>query len=323
MAKNILKKIGKIVIIIILCIIVIFFIFNSFFVQKTTIKVSGAYALYPMMSIWSAEYQELNPDVQIEVSGGGAGKGIVDALSEIVDIGMVSRDIYQQEIDKGAFYVAVAKDAVVATINAENPVLDEIMEKGITKDEFVKIFITNETNTWGEVVDNSEIQEKINVYTRADACGAAKTWALFLGDYSQEDLTEAADTGIMHDPDLAESVKKDKNGIGYNNINFTYDLTTGKPFEGIKVAPIDLNGNGKIDDTENFYDSRENVLKAIEDNIYPSPPARDLYLVTKDEFKGETKKFVEWILTEGQEYVPENGYIRLSPEKINAGLEWL
>lgn len=323
MLKNILKKIGKITIIAILCFIVGSFIFNSFFVQKTTVKVSGAYALYPMMSVWAEEYQQLNPDIRIEVSGGGAGKGMVDALSGIVDIGMISRDIYPQEIDKGAFYVSVAKDAVVATINAENPALTEIMEKGITKDEFVKIFITNEINTWGEIVDNSEIQEKINVYTRADACGAAKTWALFLGDYSQEDLTGTADAGIMHDPDLAESVKKDKNGIGYNNINFTYDLVTGNPLEGIKAAPIDLNGNGKIDNTENFYDSRENVLKAIKGNIYPSPPARDLYLVTKDEFKGETKKFIEWILTDGQEYVPRNGYIQLSSEKINAGLEWL
>jgi len=291
--------------------------------ESKTIKVSGAYALYPMMTVWAEEYQKLRPDVKIEVSGGGAGKGMADALAGLVNIGMVSRDIYPEEIDKGAFHVSVAKDAVVVTINSGNPVLDELMVRGVTRDEFVKIFITGEIKTWGELAGKPEITDEIKVYTRADACGAAKTWAEYLGNYTQEDLTRGADAGIMYDPDLAEAVKNDKYAIGYNNVNFGYDVKTEKPVEGIRVVPIDLNENGKIDENENFYNTRGEILKAIGDNIYPSPPARDLHLVTKDNFKGETKEFVRWILTDGQKYVPDNGYIQLPPEKIKAGLDVL
>ena len=288
--------------------------------ESKTIKVSGAYALYPMMTIWAEEYQKIHPDVKIEVSGGGAGKGMADALGGLVDIGMVSRDIYPEEIDKNAFYISVAKDAVVATISSDNPILDELMAKGITRDKFVKIFITREIKTWGELVGNPEINNEIKVYTRADACGAAKTWAKYLGDYTQEDLTEVADAGIMHDPDLAEAVKNDKYAIGYNNINFAYDVKTENPVEGIRAVPIDLNENNRIDENENFYNTRAEILQAIGNNIYPSPPARDLHLVTKDEFKGEAKEFVRWILTDGQQYVPENGYIQLPPEKLESEL---
>jgi phosphate transport system substrate-binding protein len=49
---------------------------------------------------------------------------------------------------------------------------------------------------------------------------------------------------------------------------------------------------------------------------YPSPPARNLYLVTKGK---PTKKiivdFIQWILTDGQTYVNKQGYVAL-PEKV-------
>ncbi len=312
-----------ITIVIILIIILALFANNYFFGHKKTIKVSGAYALYPMMCVWAEEYQELHPDIRIEVSGGGAGKGMTDALAGLVDLGMVSRDIYREELKNGAFYVSVCKDAVVATINSKNPVVNQLQQKGVTKEEFVKIFITREIKTWGELVNNSNVHDKINIYTRADACGAAKTWAKYLGNYTQEDLTNAADVAIMHDPDLAEAIKNDKLAIGYNNINFAYDMHTKKPLSGLQIVPIDLNNNNTIDEEEKCYDTRDEIVQAIADNVYPSPPARDLYLVTKNKFSGEAKKFVRWILTDGQGHLPENGYIQLPQTKLESELQVL
>lgn len=42
---------------------------------------------------------------------------MADALAGAVDIGMVSRPIFDEEIEKGAFWVAAAKDAVLCTVN--------------------------------------------------------------------------------------------------------------------------------------------------------------------------------------------------------------
>jgi len=291
--------------------------------QKNTIKVSGAFALYPMMGIWTEEYGKIHPEVKIDVSAGGAGKGMSDAIQGIVDIGMVSRDIYQSEIDQGIFWVSVAKDAVVATINTDNPVANTILTGGITKQQFVDIFITRNIKTWGELVDNPAVTDKIRVYTRSDACGAAKTWAKYLGEYTQDDLTYVADSAINGDPNLAAVVQGDERGIGYNNINFVYDPETKKPFNGIKPVPIDLDENGILDENENFYDNRTNIVNAIASNVYPSPPARALHLVTKNSFTGVAKEFVYWILTDGQQYVPDNGYIQLSEDMIDEQMEYL
>ena len=66
--------------------------------------------------------RKINPGVRFDISAGGAGKGISDALNGMVEIGMVSREIYPEEIKKGAFPIAVTKDAVVAVVSDRNPV---------------------------------------------------------------------------------------------------------------------------------------------------------------------------------------------------------
>ena len=280
--------------------------------QPTTIKVSGAWALYPMMVKWAEEYQKIHPNVRIEVSAGGAGKGMTDALSGLVEIGMISREIYPEEVQQGAAFVKVTKDAVVATINANNPALNDILTKGMTRQGFYNIYIAANVTTWGEVVNRSDIKEEIHTYTRSDSCGAADTWAKYFGK-KQENLNG---TGVYGDPGILEAVRQDSLGIGYNNIGYAFDNETRRQVNGIRIIPIDTNENGKIDPEEEFYGTKNEVVQAILMKIYPSPPARDLYLVTKGNFTGPTLEFVKWILTDGQKYIDAAGYVALPPDTI-------
>jgi len=313
------RKVVIIAAIVILAAIVAYSYFSTLSELKGAIKVSGAWALYPMMVKWAEEFQKIHPGVKIEVSAGGAGKGMADALAGLVDIGMVSRDIYPEEVQKGAYYVAVTKDAVVATINKDNPVLNEILTKGLTRQIFYNIYIAGNVTTWGQVVGRPEVTEEIHVYTRSDAAGAPETWAKYLGK-RQEDLRGV---GVYGDPGLLEAVKKDRLGIGFNNIGYAYDVETKRQVEGIVVVPIDVNENGQIDPEENFYGTKDKIVEAIGKVLYPHPPARNLHLVTKGKFTGVTKEFVKWILTDGQKYVEEVGYVPLSKDVINEQLKKL
>ena len=117
-----------------------------------TLAISGAFALYPMMTVWAEEFQKSHPDVAFDVQGGGAGKGMTDVLAGAVDIGMISRAIKPEEESQGAYWVAVTKDAVFPIVSASNPVATELQAKGISKAVFNKIFVTGEIKTWGEVV---------------------------------------------------------------------------------------------------------------------------------------------------------------------------
>ena len=280
---------------------------------KGNIAISGAFALYPITVRWAEEFRKVYPDVRIDISAGGAGKGITDALTNMVDIGMVSREIYPEELKRGAYPVAVTKDAVVAVINVSNPVIGEIMSKGLRRETGNSIWITGMYKTWSQAF-GSKGPMPIHVYTRSDACGAAEVWAKYYGK-KQEDLLGS---GVYGDPGLALAVKKDPLGIGYNNIGYVYDSKTKKQISGLRVVPLDINGDGKITPDENFYDSMDQLINAIAEGKFPSPPARELYLVTNGKPQKEVvKKFLLWILTEGQKFVNEAGYISLSKESIS------
>ncbi len=287
--------------------------------SKKTITISGAFALYPMVVQWADEYQKAHSDVQLDISAGGAGKGMSDVLAGAVDIAMVSREVRTAESDQGALGFAVAKDAVFMTVNADNPVLDELMATGITPEKGAGVWITGDVITWGQLVGTDD-DSHINVYTRADASGAGEVWALFLGGTAQEDLQGIA---VQGDPGLAETVRQDNLGVGYNNLNFAYDAETGAPIGGLRVVPIDLNGDGTISDDENFYATKDGLVAAIADGRYPSPPARPLYLVTKGQPEGAAADFIRWVLTDGQMSVGATGYIRASEEQLQAGLNSL
>ena len=281
------------------------------------ITISGAYALYPMTVKWAKEFKKLHPYVKIDISTGGAGKGMTDVLNNSVDIAMVSRDVTQDEMKIGAYQIAVAKDAVIPVVSAANPLWTAILAKGISKDTAKNIWISGKYKTWTQafgIVGDSAM----HVYTRSDDCGAAEVWANYLGK-NQKDLQGI---GISGDQGLAFAVLKDPLGIGYNNIGYVYDYKTRKQDIGLKVIPIDLNNNGKIDPDENFYDSLDDLLNAIITEKYPSPPARILFFVTKNHpQKKVVIEFIKWILTDGQKYVNETGYIKLSDITINLVLK--
>ncbi len=292
--------------------------------KENTIKVSGAYSLYPMMVIWAQQYHTLHPDVNIDISSGGAGKGMADALSGAVNLGMVSRDVTTAEADQGIIAVAVVEDAVLATINTDNPVLATIMEKGLTKQQLRAIFINYTIATWGQLIGDPNNIDPIKVYSRSDPCGAAEAWVKYLGDYTQDDIpTREEITKVKGDDSMSKSIASDPLGIGYSNINYIYSNTTKAPKEGMAVVPLDLNENGTIDPAENFYDSRDDIVNAEINNALPSPPSRLVYLVTLNNFTGITKDFVRWILTDGQQYTFNNGYSAVPNEILDDQLQIL
>lgn len=285
---------------------------------KNTIRISGAWALFPMMNVWAAEYQK-NHDVTIEISGGGAGKGMSDVLNGQVDIAMCSRPIREEEIQQGAFYLSVAKDAVIATVNADNPVLNEIYEQGLSKADLEAVFLKRIT-LWGELVGEKAEDNKIIVLGRADASGAAKVWANFLGNYTQSDLQDKADANYSGDQAMCNGVQANKNAIGFNNLNYAYDIEHETFAENIRPVPVDLNNDNRITVYENFYNKRRDLVAKVSESIYPSPPSRLEYVVSKGPFKESSKKFIQWVLTEGQKFVTENGYVKLPEKKINREL---
>lgn len=287
-------------------------IFVSFLLMgsKFLISVSGAFALYPLMVEWADEYKKTNPNVEISIQAGGAGKGMTDLLNGMVDIAMLSREVLKEEELKGAHKFAVCKDATLPIISANNPYVDLLTKRGIKKAELKEIF-TYKIKLWDFILNKKE-KNKINVYTRSDSCGAGETFASYLG-FHQEDLVGI---GIFGDPQMVQAVIKDKMGIGYANIAFIFDSKSKIPHKGIKILPLDLNEDGEISEDEDFYNERSEIINAIKNEKLPSPPSRNLYLVIKNNNTNEyLKDFLKWILTEGQKIIEKGGFVKIETKK--------
>ncbi len=256
---------------------------------RGVLRVSGAWALYPLMVRWADVYQRQTPGLRIEVSAGGAGKGMSDCLSGLVDLAMVSRDLRPEELRQGARPVPVARDAVFAVVSAG--ATPDLIRTGLTRQAAQETFL----------------QEKgtgLRIYTRSDACGAAETWAAWLGA-RQEQLQG---TAVFGDPGIAEAVRRDGRAMGYNNLAFAFDPRTGLPPAGLQIVCLDRNGNGRVDPDEDVT-TRAKAMAAVAEGRYPSPPARDLFLVSKGAPSPEVRSFLTWILNQGQALASENGFV--------------
>ncbi|RZF61936.1 PstS family phosphate ABC transporter substrate-binding protein [Sphingobacterium corticibacterium] len=284
------------------------------------ISISGAFALYPIVVLWSENFKKEHPNVRFNISAGGAGKGISDVLSNMVDIGLVSRDLHQQELVRGAYPIHVAKDAVVGSFNRNHPNYTLLTERGLTQEELVGIFVHRKYKLWSDL-DARFINKPIEVYVRSDAAGAAETWAKFLGVH-QEGLKGV---GIFGDPGLVQAIKDKPLSIGFSNINFVYDLKTKRTVEHIAILPLDLDGDGHINKEEDFYDHLDSLTHAVATNRYPSPPSRDLtFVIHSDKKTALLTAFIQFVLEKEQQgYLLENGYVPLNDEIKNNELNKL
>ena len=306
-----------------LCMIVVLIIScNQTQTSSKQISFTGAFALYPLNLKWSEEYKKNHPEINFNIQPGGAGKGLTDVLTGNSDVGMFSREISDNELNKGVWYIALARDAVFATINSNNPYADSLKKRGITKDMLKGIFIDGKFSTWEQLLDikNVDKPHKLNVYIRSDASGAAESWAAYFNMH-QDNLKGI---GMMGDPGIADAVKKDVNGIGFNNPQYIFDVQSGNKITGIEILPLDVNSNGKIDSVENFYSGLSGVENATLNGNYPSPPVRDLYFVCKQKPTNQVIiDYFKWILTDGQQFIKNAGYVALPGDVIKEQLKKL
>lgn len=272
------------------------------------VSVSGAFALYPLAVQWSNDFQVKYPGVKIDISAGGAGKGMTDVLNGMVDYAMLSRELHKEEADAGAVAFIVGRDAVIPDFCSRNPYADILLKRGITSEEARKIWVTGEISTWGQLLGNGE-RHKIRVYTRSDACGAAQTFASWFGA-KQEDLRG---TAVFGDPGIAKAVQNDKWGVGFNNLAYAYDPQTHRLQDGLTAIPIDSDMDGEISPEEDFYETKEKLVHAIETDMFPTPPARNLYFVSKGAPKDSASlAFLKYVLKEGQRFNEPAGYVQIS-----------
>ena len=275
------------------------------------ITISGAYALAPLMQVWITEYQKSHPYVKFKVNANGSGLGLQDILAGNVDLAMISEELPKGK-DSLVWIAPVARLGVVPVISAKNPYLKEIMEKGITRDNLVDLFTGKTPKTWGELVGKSG-KDPVKIYIRGDSSGATATLARYLW----VDCNEIKGTPVTGEKELVSQVKNDPLSLSYCNFIYSFDPGKKEFLDDLKVVPINFNGKEKLEGNSKIFDSYEHLQRAMWLGRFPCSLIRNLYLVSQGKPRTrEMVDFIYWIVTDGQHFVPENGYIELHTGEV-------
>ncbi|MCL2060066.1 MAG: substrate-binding domain-containing protein [Oscillospiraceae bacterium] len=89
-----------------------------------SIDVSGSTSLQPLMIDLAAAFEGLQPNVKVNVSGGGSGTGYKNADEDVSAFGMISEEFSLEKAPSCTHYI-VCKDGIAVIVNTANP-LDDI-----------------------------------------------------------------------------------------------------------------------------------------------------------------------------------------------------
>ncbi|RKX27645.1 MAG: phosphate ABC transporter substrate-binding protein [Candidatus Zixiibacteriota bacterium] len=251
----------------------------------TTITIKGSDTLVRLGQRWSEEYMKHNPDIVIQISGGGSGTGIAALLNGTTDICEASRDMKEKEYklaeQKGIipYRVSVALDGIAVFLHNSNPVTNLTLAQ-------LKGIYTGAITNWNEV---GGPDARIILYGRENNSG---TYAFFKKQVlNKEDYSDYTQT-LPGTAAVVNAVSKDKNGIGYGGLAWA---------TGVKFAEVKTN------------DTAMAVLPNVETVSNGSYPiSRELYWFFNGKPTGELKKLVNWALSEeGQKIAEEIDYVPL------------
>lgn len=248
---------------------------------KGNITVNGSTSVQPLAEELAQAFKTKNPNATIDIQGGGSGVGIKSATDGVVDIGMSSRELKQEEKTLKEYKVAV--DGIAVIVNPANGVTN------LTMEQINKIY-TGEITDWKEVGGNAG---KITVVTREEGSGTRGAFIELTGVEAKEgdnkvDKTIASAITQGSTGAVMTTVAGDPNAIGYASFGSSKDKTD------VKMISVD----GKACSEENIYAGEYKI-------------SRPFLMLTNAEPTGLAKEFMDFMLSsEGQEVVAKHGYLK-------------
>lgn len=257
----------------------------------------GSDTMVNLAQAWAEEYQNVEPNVSVEVSGGGSGLGIAALINGTADIANSSRHI---EPDEEAAVVAhsgskpreflIGFDALSIYVHKDNPItsisleeLHEIYAEGGKIDRWSQLGITNIPRARTDRIIRVSRQNNSGTYHyfREVVCGKK-------GDFKLGSLD------MNGSKDVVELVSHTPGAIGYSG--FGYNTTS------VKMIPVSRKKGEKA------------VLPSIETTLDKSYPiSRPMFMYTPGEPPAHVHRYIDWILSPaGQKIVEVTGYIPLN-----------
>lgn len=261
---------------------------------KLSIQNKGSDTMVNVAQAWAEEYHKVNPDVKVEVAGGGSGVGIAALIKGSIDIANASRNMKPAEVEqakkntgKDAKEFIVGYDALAIYVHKDNPVNE------LTVDQLAEIYKEGGTiSKWSDLgvkVPGAANDEIVRV-SRQSSSGTYE----FLREHVLKNKDFKLGSRDMNgSKEVVDLVAGTPTAIGYSGMGYATPA--------VKMLKIAAKAG------ETFYPPNvENTLS----KAYPI--ARSLQVYTLGEPQGHVKKYIDWMMSDaGQKIVETSGYVPL------------
>jgi len=258
--------------------------------QKSYVENKGSDTLVNLALAWAEEYQQLNPNVQISVTGGGSGTGFAALINGTISIANASRQIKPEEIETAnengfePIEFIVADDAIAVIVNPENPV------DNLSLEQVSKIYKGEVTN-WSEVGGEDRPIVKLSRETNSGTHVYFLETVIRLGDKEDSSIFSADTLLLPSSEGIIVEVRDNPNAIGYDGLGYVT--------EDVKMVALSQGAND-----EYILPSASTVISG------EYPISRHLFMYTHGEPKGTELAYMEWILSsDAQEIITELGFV--------------
>jgi len=270
------------------------------------VKLRGTKLTYPLVNRWITAFNQEFPNIKVRIAQ--------NAPADSIDLLLAAHSIVEEDLKGGKTYVAVSRYVQLPVVNDQNPQLKDLQSKGFRDQDFNSIYFSTSNKT---VLGNS--QSPVTVYNRERPTCSTITFARHFGN----DAKNINGTPVKgDDQDLLNAVKTDVNGISFNNLGFIYNVETRKINPDIAVVPLDLNDNGKIDKEEQIYGSVDQVIIFVERTNNKKFIDEHVNVIFAKEIQNQAAGiFLQWVLTKGQKFNHEQGFLNLDVKTVDAQKE--
>jgi phosphate transport system substrate-binding protein len=261
-----------------------------------TIQNIGSDTMVNLAQAWAEHYAKVEPEVSVEVSGGGSGVGVAALINGTADIANCSRAFEPEEIAKAKAKTGkeprqftVGFDGLAVFVHKDNPLSE------ISIAELGEIYREGGTLTrWSQLGVSSVPGAKSDEIIRVSRPNNSGTYQYFResvvghkADFKQGSLD------MNGSKDVVELIARTPGAIGYSGLGYATPAVKILRVAQVKGGPAVAPG-----------------IATVHDKSYPI--SRPLYMYTDGEPEPRVRKYLDWILSDaGQKIVEATGYVPL------------
>lgn len=271
--------------------------------QQNTVYIKSVRFANPLLEKWISEYAKTHPGISLSIAEKGAGEHAV----EIVPFEIQKDNALPEE----ATVIAFGKYAVLPIAGKDNVLLDEFKKKKLNEKRIKELFFEKDFLDFdGDTDPDKKDKYGATVYSSNHSFSVSRSFAEHFG-YDAGSLKGKKIAG--DDIYLNSAVKKDAKGISFNNLSYIFDIESRQLNADIALLPLDV--KKEYADALNAQNLDE-TLALLENKSIDLIPVEDLSFVLPEKVNPAVLQFLEWVLSEGQQYVHSFGFIRLDTKTL-------